>query len=289
MEASNGTPLWERPLHDSSSMHLSDPLTAGVDVVFVESGSATDILVLSNSMDVRRLHGDTGAVKWQWKASDEGYVTSDGSRASSSIAGILLHRSLNMHIQLAVSGSRIYVVSFSKSFSSYTLHITILDSVSGRQLSSNHVPSTLKAGLEDIVVLSPSSLSSSPHLLWVESGGTIKGLDLPPDGVVTKPLTVKGARGISRIIDIGQSHNGYVLAEGDDRTILVLKFDAPGTVLSLLIPDLVLLIWFILDILLPLAFSRGLLFHQANLCIHYRQMLMVVLRCCTLRKGREAM
>ncbi|KAF8335799.1 uncharacterized protein EI90DRAFT_2969384 [Cantharellus anzutake] len=218
MEANNGTFLWERPLHDTSQEHpFTGPLDAGAGLLFLDGDSSHDVIVLSNSVDVRRLDGSTGALKWHWKAPEES--------------------SLNLHWQLAVSESSIYVISLTKSFASHTLHLTILDSMSGRQIGSRHVPSSLEAGLNDVVVMK-SPLSSSPRLLWLESDGVIKSLDLSSSGILAKPSPVKAAKAISRIIDVGQSYKGYILAEANDRTTVILRYDAAGSISSLPIPSL---------------------------------------------------
>lgn len=128
--------------------------------------------------------------------------------------------SLNLHSRILIDQSSVHVISLSKSFSSYTLHVTTLDALTGNVLVSYPLPSHLKNGIADVLALDQPS---EPSILWIESG-TIKRLSLP-----TRKVIGFGGRNFARLFDVGLGENGVFVAQHADESAAVFQSDGKRT------------------------------------------------------------
>lgn len=128
----------------------------------------------------------------------------------------LLCSSLNLHSRITQDITSVFVVSLSKSFAGYTIHVTILDSLSGVEIASYPVPSSIQNGVDDILVLDHPI---EPSLFWVENGG-IKWLSL-----TTRKITPLKGKKFGRLVDVGLGEYGVFIAQQADETGIVYQMD----------------------------------------------------------------
>lgn len=124
------------------------------------------------------------------------------------------NRSQIIYSKIVATPTTTYIVGLSKSFASYTLHVTALSTTSGELLASNNIPSSITDGPSSLLSLSPTTSASAPQVVWLESG-SIKSVVLT-EKLDSKPTTVKGAS-YEKIVDVGLTEKGYFVAlkEGD--------------------------------------------------------------------------
>ncbi|KAF9516661.1 hypothetical protein BS47DRAFT_1340546 [Hydnum rufescens UP504] len=185
-EARTGFLLWETPLHDSFPARLSEPGNTYSDLMFTLDGE-DDIIVLSNSRSVRRLDHSNGNVKWEWTPTDQ--------------------TSLNLHSRIVASRTAIHVIAFAKSFASYTLHVTTIDPLNGKEINTYHIPSSIQNGISHIVII---DRIDNPYIAWAEKG-SIKSYDF-----VTGHITSAKEKNYAEIIDIGLGQQGLFVGIQDN-------------------------------------------------------------------------
>ncbi|KAK2462583.1 hypothetical protein APHAL10511_005401 [Amanita phalloides] len=175
-----------------------------------------DFILLSNGYRVSQIDGTTGKEKWSWTAPDES--------------------SLVVYTKLFSTSSAVYTIGLAKSFASYTLHVTALDSSTGRVLNDVHIPSNIAAAIPNacptcahwhgILLSLHVPHEYRPRMAWIEDG-RIKSKALTPglDGPVS---TVKN-HVFDRIVDVGLSDYGYFVALGKAEPPRVMKMEDDGT------------------------------------------------------------
>ncbi|GBE86822.1 hypothetical protein SCP_1000640 [Sparassis crispa] len=192
----------EKRLHRPDAGRLFEPETLGTAIAFEKD----DVFVLSNGHILRRVDSKTGELKWCWASPDEA--------------------SLVVYSKIIATPSVTYVVGLAKSFASYTLHVTTLSSSTGELLESMSIPSSIKDGLVDFLVLSTAGQSElTPHAIWFEDG-SIRVLKLTPE-IKETSSTSKGAV-YKRVVDVGLSEHGQFVALKDDGTAHIFKLTEDG-------------------------------------------------------------
>jgi len=119
---------------------------------------------------------------------------------------------LNLHSRVLIGQSNVYVVSLSKSFSSYTIHVTELDALTGEVSASYPLPGNVKNGIDDLIALEQPS---EPSILWIENG-IIKQLSL-----LTRKVAGFGGRDFASLVDLGLGENGVFVAQRADESAVV--------------------------------------------------------------------
>ena len=125
-----------------------------------------------------------------------------------------------IYSHLIATAATVYVVGLTKSFTSYTLHVSAISSTTGELVSSVDFPSSISDGPTAIVPL--SSHSELPQVAWLEAG-SIRSIGLTPK-LTGKPSTLKGAT-YDKVIDVGLGSLGHFVALKGDGTGCVLKLD----------------------------------------------------------------
>lgn len=134
-------------------------------------------------------------------------------------AKLRTNRSQVIHSKIVATPTTTYVIGLSKSFASYTLHVTSLSTSSGEELASANIPSSITDGPSSLLSLSPTA--SAPQIVWLESG-SIKSVALT-EKLDSKPTAVKGAS-YEQVLDVGLSEQGYFVAlKAGDGTARIVK------------------------------------------------------------------
>ncbi|TBU24929.1 hypothetical protein BD311DRAFT_780673 [Dichomitus squalens] len=205
-DSNSGHLLLERRLHDLAAGRLQEPESLGTSVGFGAEEKEKDIYVLTNGHTLRRLDRHTGEVRWGWTAPDQ----------TSSV----------LYSKIFVTPSTVYLLGLSKSFASYTLHVTSLSPDGGVVVYSGNVPSSIKTGFSQVFVLSDVSAPDTvPRVVWFEDS-KIKSLELAPE-LTAKPATVKGAA-YKTIEDVGLSEYGQFVAIAENGSGRVIKLTPEG-------------------------------------------------------------
>lgn len=126
----------------------------------------------------------------------------------------MTYSSLTMYSKLVATADAVYVVGVSKSFASFTLHITSLNPSTGAVLSTRPVSSSITEPLSELLVLSSSHPDSqgklrNSHVVWLEQG--ILKYVLLTSKLDGKTKSLKGLS-IRKIVDAGLSDNGHFVA-----------------------------------------------------------------------------
>lgn len=130
-------------------------------------------------------------------------------------------RSLVILERLAVTDSTIYAIGLTKSYASYTLHLTALSTETGELLTTHDVPSNIENGLDDFFALS-SSTSEDPRLVWIEKG-VVRSLTLTQK-LTNKPQSLRGSAN-TKILDVGLSEYGMFVVKREDGSASVFKLN----------------------------------------------------------------
>ncbi|RPD68393.1 DUF1620-domain-containing protein [Lentinus tigrinus ALCF2SS1-7] len=205
-DSTAGHLLSETRLHDPTAGLLQEPGSLGIAVAFGSEEKEKDIFVLTNGHTLRRLSRRTGEVSWGWTAPDQ----------TSSV----------IYSKILVAPSTVYLLGLTKSFASYTLHITSLSPETGELINSGDIPSRITSGLSELLVLSDvKQPETNPQIVWLEEGA-IKAFPLTP-GLKSKSSVVKGAV-YKNIEDVGLSEYGQFVAIKDDGSGRVIKLTPEG-------------------------------------------------------------
>ncbi|EJD05202.1 DUF1620-domain-containing protein [Fomitiporia mediterranea MF3/22] len=215
-DTTTGDLLAERRLHAPEAGHLFEPVDVGVHLVFADANatkpdSSSDVFALTNGYTVRRIDAATGRVKWEWAS---------GDRASAVV-----------YSRIARTSSTAFVVGLAKSTASYSLHVTALSADTGEELATVHIPSNIRNGLTDFLVLSDDT-DDNPYIVWLEDGQSqIRFASLAP-ALKGQPKALKGAT-FKSILNIGLNEHGHFVALETDGTGMALKLDRNSQGISL--------------------------------------------------------
>ncbi|RDX49601.1 DUF1620-domain-containing protein [Lentinus brumalis] len=205
-DSTAGYLLSETRLHDPASGRLQEPESLGTTIAFGSEEKEKDIFVLTNGHTLCRLDRRTGEVRWGWTAPDQ--------------------TSLVVYSKIRVTPSTVYLLGLTKSFASYTLHITSLSPETGELINSGDYPSSITSGLSEVFILSDvNNPDTNPQIVWLEEGA-IKSFRLTPD-LKSKFSVVKGAV-YKTIEDVGLSEHGQFVATTDDGSGRVVKLTPEG-------------------------------------------------------------
>lgn len=211
LDVHTGDLLLERQLHRPESGRLLEPQSTGVALAF-DSTPTPNVYILSNGHTVRSISSATGEVQWGWAAPDQS--------------------SLVIYSKIVPTVSAIYVLGLTKSFASYTLHVTVLSPSDGSVLADAGVSSSIATGPESVLALSRSGEENGVvRAVWLE-GGVIRSVALTPE-MKDKPVAVKGAV-YQEVIDTGLSDHGIFVALKEDGSGRVIKLNEDGTGLKVI-------------------------------------------------------
>ncbi|KAI0052505.1 DUF1620-domain-containing protein [Auriscalpium vulgare] len=193
--------LHETRLHHPNDGRLLEPDDFGTSVAF--ASDASDMFVLTSGHVLQRLD-PTGDVQWTWTSPDQ--------------------TSLVIYAKLISTETAVYVLGLTKSFASYTIHVTAVSPTTGEVLSNADIPSTILKGPSELITLtSQTDKNLYPHVVWVEAG-SIRSVALVPK-LNNKPTSIKGST-YDKIIDIGMHAEGYFVALQPDGSSRVIRLDA---------------------------------------------------------------
>ncbi|PFH46226.1 hypothetical protein AMATHDRAFT_70337 [Amanita thiersii Skay4041] len=194
-EALTGHLVSEQRLHDPSKGRPSEPPHFGKSVTYAiqdeSSAESRGPYILTNGCTVSRIDETTGNAIWSWTSPNPSSV---------------VYTKL-MHTPYAT-----YAIGVTSSFGSYTLHITALSSSTGEVLNEVEVPSSIKAPVNDLILLARQTTERyRPRIVWLErDSGLVKSKALTPD-LKNPPASSKGLS-CERIMDVGLSSLGYFVA-----------------------------------------------------------------------------
>ncbi|KAG9004471.1 hypothetical protein FRB94_002342 [Tulasnella sp. JGI-2019a] len=186
-EVYSGALVWERKLHNSLQGRLLEPENLGGDLAFAVDQSP-DLFVLANADSVYRLGGLIGELIWKWDAPDAGSMT--------------------LHSKIVVTEKTVHVIGLVKSFASYTLSVTALDAITGKEISTTLIPSSIEDITRDILTLVRRT-HPNPQLVWRE-GTSLKSVALSASNRQSQtPLVIPG---FTKIFDVSLDTSGYFVA-----------------------------------------------------------------------------
>ena len=143
-----------------------------------------------------------------------------------------------IHSQIAHTSTAVYVIGLIKTRASYTLHVTALSASTGAYLASAQIPSQIRDGLTDFLVLSPPLNHSPdkpavtyPHVVWLDQGN-MHFAPLTPE-LDGKVKHIKGTT-YKRILNVGLNEIGWFVALKSDGSGLVMRFDEDSMGLKML-------------------------------------------------------
>ncbi|KAL4246361.1 ER membrane protein complex subunit 1 [Abortiporus biennis] len=194
--------IFEKSLHPPESGRLFEPANVGVALAF-DANENKDVYALSDGHTIRRVNGQTGETSWTSVAVEE--------------------MSTVVYSDVVSTTDTIYLVGLAKSFASYTIHLKALSASSGTYISNVNVPSNIKGGPDEVLILSPKG--ASPQVVWIEDG-RIHSFELTPD-LRAKSSILKGAV-YKTIHDIGLREEGYFVAIKEDGSGRVIKLGLDG-------------------------------------------------------------
>ncbi|KAI0772317.1 DUF1620-domain-containing protein [Trametes elegans] len=204
-DVTQGDLLLEQRLHSSETGRLFEPTTLGAAVAFGEGEHASDLYVLTNGHTLRNVDRNTGDVRWGWSAPDQ--------------------TSLVVYSRILSTPSTVYLIGLSKSFASYTLHITSISAATGELIESGGIPSSITTALSDVIVLRDAKVTEvNPHIVWLEDG-VIKYFPITPS-LKGKAAALKGA--VKSIEDVGVSEFGQFVAVQSDGSGRVIRLGSEG-------------------------------------------------------------
>ncbi|KAF8258763.1 hypothetical protein EI94DRAFT_1728071, partial [Lactarius quietus] len=148
-----------------------------------------DVFALTNGRSVRRI-GVDGTEHWAWEYPDK----------SAPI----------VYARLVTTPSTVYVIGFTKSLASNTLHVSSLSTSTGKLVATTDIPLSVAVGSSDVLVLSSDA-------------GTIRSVGLVPN-LTEKPTSVS-ASAYTRIVDINLQSKGHFVALTANGAGCILKLD----------------------------------------------------------------
>lgn len=237
LDAIEGDLLLETRLHTPEAGRLLEPDNTGTAITFGTGQQASQVFVMTDGHVLRNIDRVTGEVKWGWSAPDQTSVSISSlllqwdldfgnNYCSRAIADTLTIRSLVVYSKILATPSAIYILGLSKSFASYTLHITSLSPVTGELISDVNVPSSVTSGFSDVLVLRDLRTSEAePQVVWLE-GKVIKSFALTPS-LKAKTSAIKEA--VYRSVeDVGVSEYGQFVAVKEDGSAWVIRLSSEG-------------------------------------------------------------
>ncbi|KAI0369552.1 DUF1620-domain-containing protein [Pilatotrama ljubarskyi] len=201
-----GDLLLERRLHSPEAGRLFEPESLGTALSFGVGEQVEHVYVLTDGHVVRGIDRRTGDVTWGWSAPDQ--------------------TSQVIYSKLVATHSTVYILGLSKSFASYTLHVTSLSPTTGETIASSNIPSSITAGFSEVLVLRDLRASDvEPQLVWLEDKA-VKSFPLTPS-LKAKTAVMKGAT-YRTIEDVGVSDYGQFVAIQDDGSARVIRLSSEG-------------------------------------------------------------
>ncbi|KAI9058646.1 DUF1620-domain-containing protein [Trametes sanguinea] len=205
-DATDGALLLETRLHSPESGRLFEPQDLGTAVAFGVGEQAQDVYVLTDGHVLRCIDRSTGEVKWGWSAPDQ--------------------TSLVVYSKILSTPSAVYLLGLTKSFASYTLHVTSILPATGEVVANGNVPSSISSGFADVVVLRDlREPELEPRLVWLEDK-SIRSYPLSPN-LKAKPTVIKGAV-YKSVQDVGISDYGQLVAVQEDGSGRVIRLSSEG-------------------------------------------------------------
>ncbi|KAG7447298.1 DUF1620-domain-containing protein [Guyanagaster necrorhizus] len=198
----SGLLLLEKRLHPPETSLPLEPGHTGSSIVFTAD---SDIIALTNGHMVQFIT-KSGNIRWTWTLEDQS--------------------SLVIYTHVIATSTAIYAVGLAKSYSSYILHVAALSPESGQLLSTAHVASSVTNPSTDLALLTSNTVS---RLAWLEQGA-LKSVALSAS-LKEKPTTIKGAT-YRRLLDVGLSKHGYMVAIMSDGAGRVFRLEEDGSALN---------------------------------------------------------
>ncbi|TDL26922.1 DUF1620-domain-containing protein [Rickenella mellea] len=211
-DALTGQLISEKRLHRPDTGRLFEPANLGSHVAFPalkdDTGrKSTDVFVLTNGCELRRIDAMTGEVKWTWSATEE-------------------QKSFIVFSRVVSTPSAVYAIGLTKTPKSYMPRIEAISPTTGEVLASADLPGNIQNGLAEFMVISDSTDDKiSPLVIWLESG-TMKTAALQPS-LKGKVLSARGAV-YKSIKDVGLSDRGLFVALQSDDSARIIKIDDNG-------------------------------------------------------------
>lgn len=128
-----------------------------------------------------------------------------------------------MYSEVVSTPEAVYLVGLAKSFASYTVHIIALSPSTGELLSSVDVPSSIRDGPSELLVL--SNKNQIPHIAWLQDG-RIHSLKLTHQ-LKEKASVTKGAV-YKKLIDVKLCEDGQFVGIKEDGSGRVVKLTDEG-------------------------------------------------------------
>ncbi|KAA1466837.1 DUF1620-domain-containing protein [Dentipellis sp. KUC8613] len=206
-EYATGHLIVEKHLHQLETGRLFEPADVGTSVVS-PADETSDVFVLTNGRTIRRVDGSgKGAVHWTWDSPDQ--------------------TSLVIYSKLLATPTTLYALGLSKSFASYTLHVTSINPTTGEVISSADVHSSITDGPDSIVVLRAHNSQATARAVWTEAGA-IHSVLLTPQ-LKSKPASLKSSdAAFAKVLDVGVSEKGLVIAQKANGATTVVKLEESG-------------------------------------------------------------
>ncbi|KIO18758.1 hypothetical protein M407DRAFT_11722, partial [Tulasnella calospora MUT 4182] len=149
LEVKTGNVIWETQLQAPNLDRLPEFRCIGSCIVFA-SDETPDLFVSSNTGSIHRLNGLTGATKWTWTPVDNAPLTPLS--------------------KMIATPTTVFLVHFVKSTSSYKIHVTAIDSLSGEQVFTRALPAgILDPSADAIFVGNPRKDEAT--LVWAQQEG----------------------------------------------------------------------------------------------------------------------
>lgn len=134
------------------------------------------------------------------------------------------HSDMVVYSKTVSTTDAVYIVGLSKSSdNSYKIHVVALSPVSGEVLATAKIPSVIKNGLTDFLVLSDKS--NNAYIVWLQDD---KILSIPLTHSLDSQASVIKGTSYKSIKDVGLNGNGLTIAykaDGSTQVISIHKSD----------------------------------------------------------------
>ena len=138
--------------------------------------------------------------------------------------------SLVIYNKILSTPDTVYVIGVSKSFASYTLHLTSLLPSTGEVLSDIEVPSSIAKPPHDVILLAfQAPRGYTARIAWLEDG-QIKSKALTPD--LKSPVNKVKDLVFDRVVDVGVSNHGAFVGIKKGVPTRILKISEDGTAIT---------------------------------------------------------
>jgi hypothetical protein len=208
-DALSGLLIHETRMHEPGLGLLSEPPNIGAKVALLRGSD--DVYALTNGRTVTKFarEGPQDYQKaWQWDSTEQ--------------------TSLTLYSHILSTPTHVYVAGLSKSFTGFTLQVTIIDSQTGQAVEEGlNIPGAQPKSFAD-VILTRSSHPSQPSRLVYLTDATISSVPLTDAPKELKSPTVIKYFDCSKLLDVGLNEHGMLVAVKSDGTARALKLDEAG-------------------------------------------------------------